>query len=506
MPRFKPLNWTIFVTGMAMAAMLDLSIGQAATTASKEATPPSAFSFWPIYWQTRDSTAPQLLAQQQQPRTALIIGNAAYQDDRLANPVNDATDIAAALRSLGFEVTLLLDKDLRATEDALDTFNRQLQRGGVGVFYYAGHGVQVDGENYLIPLNARLNRQNDVRYEAIPLGRVLNAMEDSSAQVKVVMIDACRDNPFYRRWRSDNRTLSAQRGLAFEVPPEGTIISFATGPNDVAADGEGRNSPYTASLLRHINTPSVDINALFRAVRADVMNATSGRQVPWYQESLVGSFSFNASSTTPTPLVLPARPTPQPPRPTPPPQSTLISTATGINYELLRDALTSGDFRLADLATHNLMMEVAGIDPTITTQIGEFKLRSFPCDDLKIMNQLWIEHSNGRFGFSVQQEIYQSLGGTNSYDRAVAEIFGDQVGWVENNDWIPNSSSVYDLDAKRGHLPQAWISSWLWQSGLNAITSNIVRRDGANTTNSESPDRARGLVALTFLPVQRCDL
>jgi len=238
-----------------------------------------------------------LLAQQQQPRTALVIGNAAYLEEyALANPVNDATDIAEALRSLGFEVTLLLDQDLRAMKGALETFNRQLQRGGVGVFYYAGHGIQVDGENYLLPINARIERQSDVRFEALALGQVLNAMEDSDAQVKIVMIDACRENPFNLSGRSGTRTLSTQRGLAFEVPPEGTIISFATSPGREADDGEGRNSPYTASLLRHIKTPNMDVNAVFRAVRADVMNTTQQGQVPWYQESLVGSFFFEPGS------------------------------------------------------------------------------------------------------------------------------------------------------------------------------------------------------------------
>ena len=170
---------------------------------------------------TQSSIAPHLLAQQQQPRIALVIGNANYQEDSLSNPRNDATDIANALRGLGFEVTLRLDVNLRAMEDAIDDFNRQLRQGGVGVFYYAGHGVQVNGENYLIPLDAQLSRQNDVRYETLPLGKVLNAMEASATQVNVVIIDACRDNPFYRRWRSGNRSLSVERGLNLEVPPEG---------------------------------------------------------------------------------------------------------------------------------------------------------------------------------------------------------------------------------------------------------------------------------------------
>ncbi|MEM9276870.1 MAG: caspase family protein [Cyanobacteria bacterium P01_F01_bin.143] len=135
----------------------------------------------------------QLVAQRQE-RIALVIGNSAYQEDPLANPVNDANDVAQALQELGFKVTLIQDKDLRGMEDAIEDFSRELRQGGVGVFYYAGHGVQVNGENYLVPLNARLNFQKDVRYDAVPLGKVLNAMESAQTSVNIVIIDACRDN------------------------------------------------------------------------------------------------------------------------------------------------------------------------------------------------------------------------------------------------------------------------------------------------------------------------
>lgn len=138
-----------------------------------------------------------LLTAQRQHRTALVIGNGAYQEDPLFNPVNDATNITKALEDLGFDVILLKNKDLRGMEDAIEIFSRKLRQGGVGVFYYAGHGVQVNGENYLVPLKAQLNRQKDVRYEAVPLGKVLNAMEDAQTQVNIVIIDACRDNPYF---------------------------------------------------------------------------------------------------------------------------------------------------------------------------------------------------------------------------------------------------------------------------------------------------------------------
>ncbi len=132
------------------------------------------------------------------PRTALIIGNGDYQEVPLSNPVNDATDISQALEELGFEVILLKNKDMREMEEAIDVFHRKLRQGGIGVFYYAGQGVQVEGENYLIPLKAKLRYEKDVRYEAIPVGKVLSAMEAAKNQVNIVIIDACRDNPFYR--------------------------------------------------------------------------------------------------------------------------------------------------------------------------------------------------------------------------------------------------------------------------------------------------------------------
>ncbi|MEE8292282.1 MAG: caspase family protein, partial [Candidatus Tectomicrobia bacterium] len=154
-------------------------------------------------------------------RIALVIGNAAYASAPLRNPVNDATDIAATLRQLTFDVTLLRDADFQRMEDALTTFSRQLRQGGTGLFYFAGHGVQVRGENYLIPLGARLDREQDVRYKALPVGQVLGAMEDAANGFNIVILDACRNNPFARRWRS------SQRGLAVVQVAGGSLIAYA---------------------------------------------------------------------------------------------------------------------------------------------------------------------------------------------------------------------------------------------------------------------------------------
>ncbi|OCQ99937.1 hypothetical protein BCD64_02330 [Nostoc sp. MBR 210] len=253
-----------------------------------------------------------ILAQRQH-RTALIIGNSNYTSaDTLANPVNDATDIANSLQQLGFDVIFLKDADLRQMEEALESFNRRLRQGGIGLFYYAGHGLQVDGENYLIPVNARLEREQDVRYEAMAMGRVLNVMEDAANDANFIILDACRNNPFSRQWRS------LQRGLAAPIQSvKGTLIAYSTAPGKVALDGDGRNSPYTTALLRSLKAPNLDVEQMFKQVRADVLQTTDGKQTPWESSSLVGSFAFNRTNDDSKRDNLPP-PTPPASPPTPP--------------------------------------------------------------------------------------------------------------------------------------------------------------------------------------------
>jgi tetratricopeptide (TPR) repeat protein len=232
-------------------------------------------------------TTNQSQSQQKQRRTALVIGNASYQDNPLKNSINDAEAMANALKDVGFDVILLENADLKQIENAIDTFHHQLKAGGVGLFYYAGHGIQVDGENYLIPVNAKLDVAEDVRYEAIPVGKVLARMEDAANQMNIVILDACRNNPFARKWRS------SQRGLAPIQSARGALIAFATEPGGVAADGEGENGLYTSFLLKHLKTPNLDVELMFKRVREDLVQATQNKQVPWEYSSLVGDFSFN---------------------------------------------------------------------------------------------------------------------------------------------------------------------------------------------------------------------
>jgi uncharacterized caspase-like protein len=249
---------------------------------------------------------PQLMAQKQ-PKFALVIGNANYEEERLENPVNDATDMAEALREIGFEVTLLQNQDLRSMENAIAVFSQQLRKGGVGVFYYAGHGVQVQGENYLIPLKAQLQNEKDTRYEAVALGKVLNAMEEARNQVNIVIIDACRNNPFYRRWRSSGRG-SNVRGLAALSPPSGIIVAYATREGNTAEDGVGqRNSPFTSALLENIKKPNIDVQLMFRRVSTSVKQKTNAAQQPWTEGNLEGDeFYLNPQSVTVSPVSKPS--------------------------------------------------------------------------------------------------------------------------------------------------------------------------------------------------------
>jgi Caspase domain/Sel1 repeat len=227
-------------------------------------------------------------------RRALVIGNAAYPDYPLRNAVNDATDLATLLRQLGFTVTLLIDADKVTMERAIEAFTSGVPPGSVGLFFFSGHGVQIDGVNYLIPSSERFKEQSDVKYRAVLANWVLERMDNARMGVKFLILDACRDNPFGRSW-----TRSFSRGLAQMDTVEGSLIAYATSPGKTAADGDGRNSPYTAQLLRQLPKPRVPVELMFKAVREAVQEETrvrcgkaSCQQTPWEATSLTGEFYF----------------------------------------------------------------------------------------------------------------------------------------------------------------------------------------------------------------------
>lgn len=222
-------------------------------------------------------------------RVALVIGNGAYEKRPLKNPVNDAEDIARILKKLKFDVQLIKDANRLKMREAIDDFGKKLSRSAAGLFYYAGHGVQVEGVNYLIPVGANIQKELHILDEAIDISYVLRTMDETRVNVKIVILDACRDNPFEKF-----RSLSG-RGLAqIASKAEGTLIAYSTGPGMVAEDGTSRNSPYTEELLKYIPQEGLEIWDVMKQVRSSVMEKTNKKQMPWETTSLMGGgFYFN---------------------------------------------------------------------------------------------------------------------------------------------------------------------------------------------------------------------
>jgi uncharacterized caspase-like protein len=229
-------------------------------------------------------------------RVALVIGNSTYQHTaQLKNPSNDATDMAAKLRQLGFEVIDGTNLSKAEMEQRIRSFSAKLDGADVGLFFYAGHGFQVDGKNFLAPIDARLKSDADIDFEAVELNLVLKQMERNS-RVSIVFLDACRDNPLATNLTIASRSLQVGRGLAQVEKAVGMMIAFATQPGNVALDGEGRNSPFTHALLGHIDQEGTTINDLMVEVRKDVLASTAGKQVPWENSSLTGQFFFKPAA------------------------------------------------------------------------------------------------------------------------------------------------------------------------------------------------------------------
>jgi len=260
-----------------------------------------------------------------QKRVALVIGNSAYQHtSRLDNPKNDATDIAAVLKQLGFQVIEGFDLDKTAFESKVRDFTVALRAAEVGLFFYAGHGLQVAGQNYLVPIDAKAENADALDLEMVRLDLVQRIMERATS-TNIIFLDACRNNPLARNLTRAMGTRSADigRGLAGVESGIGTLISFSTQPGNVAQDGAGRNSPFTGALVKRIATSNDDLNALLIDVRNDVIKATQNRQVPWENSSLTGRFYFHPAAR---PAPRQQIPVAEPPH-APPTQTTCLDRA-----------------------------------------------------------------------------------------------------------------------------------------------------------------------------------
>ena len=221
------------------------------------------------------------------PRVALVIGNEKYKRNELVNPSRDVMDMANVLERCGFEVIKKVNATRIEMREAIRQFSSTLRRGGVGLFYYSGHGIQVDGENYLIPIDADVTMRFEVQDQCVNAASVLKSMEEAGSTCNIIILDACRDNPF-RSW-----VRSAEGGLAKMDAATGSFIAYATAPGKVAEDGEpGRNGLYTSCLLKHMVCPGLKIWDVFMRVRVDVIRASNNKQVPWETSSLTGDFCF----------------------------------------------------------------------------------------------------------------------------------------------------------------------------------------------------------------------
>jgi tetratricopeptide (TPR) repeat protein len=221
-------------------------------------------------------------------RLALVIGNGAYRNaPALPNPPNDARAIAKALRDSGFAVIEAIDLDRGGMEKAILEFLQRAPTAATRLLFYAGHGIQIEGSNYLVPIDASVASRNAAMFELIDIDRILKGLDDE-AHANIIVLDACRDNPFETRL-APSRSVGRGSGLvAYQSVGSGTLIAFATAPGNTAEDGSGAHSPFTTALLKHVATPGVEVNQMLTRVRVDVAAATERKQIPWVNSSLLG--------------------------------------------------------------------------------------------------------------------------------------------------------------------------------------------------------------------------
>ena len=222
-----------------------------------------------------------------QKRIALVIGNSTYASKPLKNPVNDAEDIATFLRSAGFIVQQVKNADIFELKSSIKTFEDNLSNYDVGLIYFSGHGIEFKGSNYLIPIDAQLRNEQDIPRQGYDITSLMTKMSKTNKKTIIFILDACRNNPVFSQYRSSSD------GLAQMAAPSGAIIAFSAAPGQVANDGNGRNSPYTTAFLNQAKIPNKKIEDILKETSKKVAEETGGRQIPWYNSSLIGDFYFS---------------------------------------------------------------------------------------------------------------------------------------------------------------------------------------------------------------------
>ncbi len=366
------------------------------------------------------------------PRVALVIGNAAYMGNALQNPVNDARGMAQALKNIGFKVIALYDANKSQIGDAIYQFSELIDSEGVSIFYFAGHGLEVDGINYLMPIGAKIQKEYQVKHECNSANEILDMMEEKQGnRINLVILDACRDNPF--------RTRSiGGRGLAAMPIAPGSLVAYAAAPGNVAADVGPVNSPYTGSLIKHIQTPGMEIDDVFKAVGRDVLKATQNKQNPGRYSNLNDDFYLVPLSTNPnTQLVTPSPPSSLLPSPLPlqPPSPSiryLTEKLPNSDVEMEFVWISSGTFRMGSPSSEKGWREEEG--PVHQVEIGKgFYLGKYEVTQEQWMTvigtQPWTDKQNSQ---SVRSDpnnpaVYVSWEDTQTFVSALNDLAGAQV-------------------------------------------------------------------------------
>jgi formylglycine-generating enzyme required for sulfatase activity len=415
-----------------------------------------------------------------EPRIALVIGNSKYSGDlpKLANPANDADLMATTLKGLGFDVQRVQDADLTRMKRAIIDFGTKLQNAGgsaVGLFYYAGHGVQIAGENYLVPVNANIQKAADAELEAVDAQSILKQMEFAGNALNIIILDACRNNPLSRGMRS------ADQGLARMDAPMGSFIAYSTAPGATAADGNGKNSPYTMALAKAMKKPGIPIEEAFRDARVEVIAATQKEQIPWESSSLTGAFSFNpgarAAETTEMASAAPQAPAPAPAPAEPAPAARTPDPAkpTG-KVAMCKDcpemvSIPAGSFMMGSPDSEDDRNEREG--PRTKMNIRAFSMGKYPvtrgqfaefiqATGYKPAKRCWAEVSHGKWDVSSKANWNNPSFRQTDRDPVVCVNWNDAMAYVE---WLSQATG------KHYRLPSE--AEWEYAARAGTTTSRI---------------------------------
>lgn len=393
-------------------------------------------------------------------RVALVIGNAAYQNDKvLPNPANDAREVARVLRSLGFEVRQGSDLPLAAMQRQILEFGRAAAGADIALVYYAGHGIEVGGRNYLLPVDARLQDELALRVETVDVEMVLESV--AQARTRILLFDACRNNPLANRMRTSGTGRSVGRGLARVEAVNNTLIAFATAPGTVAEDGSGSNSPFAAALVQHLPTPGLEIQQMLKRVRKSVNSATAGRQTPWDSSQLFEDVFLSPQKETAAPPALPTPPAKVQPLAMAKPATALGGTLKDQLSQRPPDAAVSTEASAVDLMTFR---SYAGVDRTMSAlEMGGYR----PKRDSK--------HRQALKGLPAQNldtvlvDNYRHLGQTG---RLTLGFFNDQLFEVE---FLPIDAEAYFAAFQLNYpkLTKSRTGRSEWTSGQLRMASSL---------------------------------